>query len=136
MVIATAISVAGWLACVIFPQYIIALFGNDNKQFAEFAQMCLRIYMFGIFTSGFQMITTSYFQATGQALKASILSMLRQLILLIPLMVILPLFMGLDGIIYSGPIADVASAIIIVIFAASEIKKLDKQAALEREQAA
>ena len=82
------------------------------------------------------MITTSYFQATGQALKASILSMLRQLILLIPLMIILPLFMGLDGIIYSGPIADVASAVIIVLFAATEIKKLDKQAALEREQAA
>ena len=134
--IATAISVAGWLACVIFPQYIIALFGNDNEQFAEFAQMCLRIYMFGIFTSGFQMITTSYFQATGQALKASILSMLRQLILLIPLIVILPLFMGLDGIIYSGPIADVASAAIIVLFSATEIRKLDKQAALELEQAA
>ena len=93
--VSTIVSVAGWVACVAFPQYIIAIFGNENAQFTSFAVMCLRIYMFGIFTSGFQMVTTSYFQATGQALKASVLSMLRQLIFLIPLILVLPLFMGL-----------------------------------------
>ena len=101
-------------------------------QFAVFAQRCLRIYMAGIFTSGFQMITTSYFQATGQAVKASILSMLRQLIMLIPLIIILPLFFGLDGILYAGPIADISSTVIIVLFAVSEIKKLNEKAAEER----
>lgn len=126
--VATVVSVIGWIACVAFPQYIIALFGNDNELFADFAQLCLRIYMAGIFTSGFQMITTSYFQATGQAFKASILSMLRQLIVLIPLILILPLFMGLDGIIYSGPIADTISALIILAFAVTEIKKLNLKA--------
>lgn len=110
-VVSTIVSVAGWVACVAFPQYIIAIFGNENAQFTSFAVMCLRIYMFGIFTSGFQMVTTSYFQATGQALKASVLSMLRQLIVLIPLILVLPLFMGLNGIIYSGPIADFVSAL-------------------------
>lgn len=131
-VISTVFSVAGWIACVAFPQYIIAIFGNDNAQFAEFAVMCLRIYMFGIFTSGFQMVTTSYFQATGQAFKASVLSMLRQLIVLIPLILILPLFVGLNGIIYSGPIADFVSAAIILVFAVSEIKKLNLKVAEER----
>lgn len=131
-VISTVLSVAGWIACVAFPQYIIAIFGNDNAQFAEFAVMCLRIYMFGIFTSGFQMVTTSYFQATGQAFKASVLSMLRQLIVLIPLILILPLFAGLNGIIYSGPIADFVSAAIILVFAVSEIKKLNLKVAEER----
>ena len=131
-VISTVLSVAGWIACVAFPQYIIAIFGNDNAQFAEFAVMCLRIYMFGIFTSGFQMVTTSYFQATGQAFKASVLSMLRQLIVLIPLILILPLFVGLNGIIYSGPIADFVSAAIILVFAVSEIKKLNLKVAEER----
>ena len=131
-VVATLVSVAGWICCVAFPQYIIALFGNDNAQFTQFAVMCLRIYMFGIFLSGFQMITTSYFQATGQAFKASILSMLRQLIILIPLIIILPLFMGLDGIIYSGPIADIGSSIIIFFFAAAEMKKLNAKVKAEK----
>ena len=115
-----------------FPQYIIAIFGNENAQFTSFAVMCLRIYMFGIFTSGFQMVTTSYFQATGQALKASVLSMLRQLIVLIPLILVLPLFMGLNGIIYSGPIADFVSAAIILVFAVIEIKKLNIKVAEEK----
>ena len=131
-VVSTIVSVAGWVACVAFPQYIIAIFGNENAQFTSFAVMCLRIYMFGIFTSGFQMVTTSYFQATGQALKASVLSMLRQLIVLIPLILVLPLFMGLNGIIYSGPIADFVSAAIILVFAVIEIKKLNIKVAEEK----
>ena len=130
--VSTIVSVAGWVACVAFPQYIIAIFGNENAQFTSFAVMCLRIYMFGIFTSGFQMVTTSYFQATGQALKASVLSMLRQLIVLIPLILVLPLFMGLNGIIYSGPIADFVSAAIILVFAVIEIKKLNIKDAEEK----
>lgn len=132
-VVSTIVSVAGWVACVAFPQYIIAIFGNENAQFTSFAVMCLRIYMFGIFTSGFQMVTTSYFQATGQALKASVLSMLRQLIVLIPLILVLPLFMGLNGIIYSGPIADFVSAAIILVFAVIEIKKLNIKVVEEKE---
>ncbi|MGI6265558.1 MAG: MATE family efflux transporter [Candidatus Metalachnospira sp.] len=131
-VVSTIVSVVGWVACVAFPQYIIAIFGNENAQFTSFAVMCLRIYMFGIFTSGFQMVTTSYFQATGQALKASVLSMLRQLIVLIPLILVLPLFMGLNGIIYSGPIADFVSAAIILVFAVIEIKKLNIKVAEEK----
>ena len=131
-VVSTIVSVAGWVVCVAFPQYIIAIFGNENAQFTSFAVMCLRIYMFGIFTSGFQMVTTSYFQATGQALKASVLSMLRQLIVLIPLILVLPLFMGLNGIIYSGSIADFVSAAIILVFAVIEIKKLNIKVAEEK----
>ena len=83
--------------------------------------------MFGIFTSGFQMITTTYFQATGQAMKASILSMLRQMILLIPFVIILPLFMGLDGILYAGPSADFFAAFIILCFTIKEMKRLNAE---------
>ena len=83
--------------------------------------------MFGIFTSGFQMITTTYFQATGQAMKASILSMLRQMILLIPFVIILPLFMGLDGILYAGPSADFLAAFIILCFTIKEMKRLNAE---------
>jgi Na+-driven multidrug efflux pump len=86
----------------------------------------MRIYMGGIFCAGFQITATSYFQATGQPLKASILSMLRQLILLIPLIIILPMFMGLEGILYAGPVADISSGIIVFIFICAEMKRLNQ----------
>lgn len=85
--------------------------------------------MLGIFTAGFQVVSTSYFQSTGQPMKASVLSMLRQLILLIPFILIMPLFLGLDGILIAGPMADIFSALIVAVFAVHELKKLSKSCA-------
>lgn len=124
---ATIVSVIGWIACQLFPGPILSLFGTQDITFTNFAIRCLRIYMLGIFTAGFQVVSTSYFQSTGQPLKASILSMLRQLLLLIPLILLLPLALGLDGILYAGPIADLSSAVIVLLFAFFELKKLNKQ---------
>ena len=104
---------------------ILRLFGSGSAQFTQFAVKCMRIYLGGVFCSGFQIVSTNYFQATGQPLKASILSMMRQLILLIPLLLILPLFFGLDGILYAGPVADVGSAVIVACFIVPEMKKLN-----------
>lgn len=123
---ATIIAICGWLACQFLPEYILVLFGNDSEAFHNFAVLCMRIYMGGIFCAGFQITATSYFQATGQPLKASILSMLRQLILLIPLIIILPMFMGLEGILYAGPVADISSGIIVFIFICAEMKRLNQ----------
>lgn len=69
------------------------------------------------------------FQSTGQPMKASVLSMLRQLILLIPFILIMPLFLGLDGILIAGPMADIISALIVAVFAVHELKKLSKSCA-------
>lgn len=97
---ATVVSVIGWLSCQIFPGPILSMFGTQDVEFTKFAIRCLEVYMLGIFTAGFQVVSTSYFQSTGQPFKASVLSMLRQLLLLIPLILILPLSMGLEGVFY------------------------------------
>lgn len=123
---ATICSVIGCLLCQLFPHIILKVFGTETAKFTEFAVKCMRIYMLGLFAAGFQVVTTSYFQATGQPLKASILSMLRQLILLIPLVLILPRFFGLNGILYAGPISDITSAVIVFFFAIHEVKKMNK----------
>ena len=123
---ATSVAVIGWLVCQLFPGAILSLFGTEDPQFNLFAERCLRIYMLGIFAAGFQVVSTSYFQSTGQPLKASILSMLRQLLLLIPLILILPLHFGLSGILYAGPTADIISAIVVSQFIIHELRKLNK----------
>lgn len=125
--IATITAIVGWVICQTIPQLILMLFGNADATFTEFAIRCMRVYMFGIFCAGFQITATSYFQATGQPLKASLLSMMRQLILLIPLIVVLPYFFGLDGILYAGPIADISSGVVVFFFVHHEMQKLDKQ---------
>ena len=84
------------------------------------------------FCAGFQIVATNYFQATGQPLKATVLSMLRQLLLLVPLILILPLFFGLDGILYAGPAADVGSALVVACFIVPEVKKLNRHVAEEK----
>ena len=116
---ATGLIAFCWLLCQLFPE--------ENAAFTDFAVKCLRIYLFSIFCAGFQIVSTNYFQATGQPLKASVLSMLRQLLLLIPLILILPLFFGLDGILYSAPIADAASAAIVAFFIVPEMRRLRQQ---------
>lgn len=127
--IATGSILVGWAVCQLAPHLVLSLFGKENQTFTDFAVRCLRIYLGGIFCAGFQIVSTNYFQATGQPLKASLLSMLRQLILLIPLLVILPLFFGLNGLLYAGPCADMGSAVIVALFILPEMRKLNRRIA-------
>lgn len=127
--IATGSILIGWAVCQLAPHLVLSLFGKENQTFTDFAVRCLRIYLGGIFCAGFQIVSTNYFQATGQPLKASLLSMLRQLILLIPMLLILPLFFGLNGLLYAGPCADIGSAVIVALFILPEMRKLNRKIA-------
>lgn len=133
--IATGSILIGWAVCQLAPHLVLSLFGKENQTFTDFAVRCLRIYLSGIFCAGFQIVSTNYFQATGQPLKASLLSMLRQLILLIPLLLILPLFFGLNGLLYAGPCADIGSAVIVALFILPEMRKLNRKIAESQEPA-
>lgn len=125
-VIATVVSIVGCAACMLFPEIILKLFGSADANFTDFAVKCMRIYLGAVFCAGFQVVSTNYFQATGQPVKASILSLMRQVILLVPLIVILPVFMGLDGVLYAGPIADLGSGVVVAVFVVFEMRRLNR----------
>ena len=118
------VTILGWVLCQTIPHIILRLFEKGNQTFMDFAVRCMRIYMGGVFVAGLQIVTTNYFQATGQPLKANIMSLLRQIIFLIPLLLILPKFFGLDGVLYSGMVADIAAGIVVSVFAVIEVKKI------------
>ena len=124
---ATISLLVGWAICELFPEPIIRIFGAGNQTFVDFAVLSLRVYPAAIFLAGFQMVSANYFQATGQPMKASLLSMLRQLILLVPMLLILPRFFGVNGVLYAGPITDIGSTIVVLFLMIPEMKKLDKQ---------
>lgn len=123
---ATLLIMLLWLICHLFPENIIDLFGKGSPEFTHFAVKCMNIYLFGTFCAGFQIVSCMYFQATGQPLKSAILSTLRQLSLLVPLIIILPIKFGLNGILFSAPVADISSAIIVCLFIIPEMKKLSQ----------
>lgn len=73
-----------------------------------------------------QPITSTFFTSIGKAIKGVFLSLTRQILFLLPAIVILPLIMGIDGILYAGPIADLLAAVITVIMAAVEFRNMKK----------
>lgn len=102
-------SVLAWISIMLFPEVFIRIF-NQNPELLEITVRAIRIYMAGIMMFGIQGGCQQCFMAMGQAKTSLFLALLRKGILLIPLALILPIFMGVDGIFISVPIADVLAA--------------------------
>lgn len=126
-----AASTLGWIMCEFFPGPALSIFGTDNAAFSEFAVRSMRIFLGGVIFAGLQIVSTNYFQATGQPLKATLMSMMRQIILLIPLVLLLPVWFGLDGILYAGLTADLVVGLVAFLFTAFELRRLSRWIAQE-----
>lgn len=124
---ATAIVVGGFIAVEIFPYQIVSLFDKDNAPLIEFTTYALRVFLLFLPVVGFSIVSSSYFQAVGKARHAAFLSLSRQLIFLIPLVLILPMFFNLKGVILAGPVSDICTSIITGIMIYRELKYLDEK---------
>lgn len=99
----------GTLAFCLFefwPQAVINLFGSEEGLYNELARKCFRIFLMLCACNAFHAISCVFFQAVGASASAAVLSMLRQIIVVVPAMLLLPLAMGVDGVLWAGPIAD------------------------------
>ena len=124
---ATVLAITSWVLVQFFPRPIVKLFNTEDQELIELAVNGMRIFMVGLPVVGFQIVAANFFQSIGKARIATFLSLLRQLILLGPLLVVLPSIFGLDGVWFSTPISDVASAIITAFFLHWHMKKLGKE---------
>lgn len=106
------ISVAAFFMFQIFPKQIISLFGEGSDKYYAFAVSYFRIYMFFTFINFIQPISSNFFTAIGKPVKGIFLSLTRQLLFLMPLLLTFPLFMGIEGIMYAGPAADLIAAFV------------------------
>lgn len=125
--ITTVIAFISFLIFQIFPREVINIFGKGDDLYYRFAERYFRIFMALIIVNGIQPVTGSFFTSIGKAFKGVFISMTRQIIFLLPLIIILPPFIGIDGIMYAGPIADGAALIIAVILVALEMKNMGKE---------
>ncbi len=124
VVFATVISVFGFLVGELFPRTIIKLFNNDSQELLDIGTRGLRIFLLALPLVGFQIITGNYFQSTGKAGLSALISLLRQVIVLLPILMVLPKYLGLDGVWLAGPISDTVSALITSVFLIRELKRL------------
>jgi putative MATE family efflux protein len=127
---AGTISVLAFIVFQLFPRQIISLFGDGTEEYFQFGVSYFRIFLFFICIDFIQPVTSTFFTSIGKSIKGVFLSLTRQIIFLIPLILLLPLKFGIDGILYSGPIADALSATIgvtMVIFEFKNIRKLEKE---------
>lgn len=123
---ATAICVFGFAMSEIFSPHIIGLFNKDQK-LVEIGTRGIRIFLLMLPVVGIQVVITNYFQSVGKASRAILLSLTRQVLFLIPLVLILPSFFGLDGIWMAGPISDFSSALLAIIFLIREFRYLQRK---------
>jgi len=115
----------GFIVCEIFPEYIVSLFNNKDVEFIRLATRATRIIFLVYPLIGFQMISSTYFQAVGKPKSATIVSISRQVFALIPAVIIMPLIWGLNGLLFAAPVADLLSTAITGVFIYYEMRQLD-----------
>ncbi len=122
---ATIICTIGGILIQLFPQLAIRIFNNDSE-LTKLAVKGLRIYLFMMPIVGINIVATSYYQSVGKAKMSMFVSLLRQVILLIPFTLILPKFMELDGVWAAGACADFLSVVITLVLIVKEFKSLNE----------
>lgn len=114
----------------LFPRHLIRIFGaaNESAYYTEFAIRSFRIYLCMMMLSMVNKGTFIYLQALGKAVASTLISLTREVIFGVSLPIILPVFFGLDGILYSFPVADILTFFIAVVFILRTYKDLNTPA--------
>ena len=124
--ISIVILTAGWILVQLSPETVIGMFNKDPK-LMDISVNGIRIYLFMIPIIGISITGSNYIQSVGKAKIATVLSLLRQVILLIPMILILPNFFGLNGVWYASPISDFLSTAITAYILYRELKSYKKE---------
>lgn len=126
MTVGGIVSVIFFLAFQIFPRQILSMFGEGTESYYQFGISYFRSFLFFTCVNFMQPITSTFFTSIGKPIKGIFLSLTRQILFLLPLLLILPLLLGIDGILYSGPIADGMAAVVTVIMTVVEFRNMRK----------
>ena len=121
----------GWSVVQMFPEQIVSMF-NSDKELVALTVDGIRKYLMFMPLIATSMMGANYFQSIGKAKMSMILSLLRQVLLLIPLMSILPRYIGLNGVWYTQAIADVISFVITIVVLTRELKSYKSKEKVEQ----
>lgn len=126
--------VVGVVATVLFegcPQMIVRLFGSESALYNEYANLCFRIFLGGILLCCIQKASSIFLQAIGKPVQSTVLSLSRDVVFLVPGVVILARCFGVTGMLWAAPIADILAFMMTGIFITAEYRAIRKKAAAE-----
>jgi putative MATE family efflux protein len=126
MIACTAIATVFFLCFQLFPHQIVSIFGTGSDLYFQFAERYLKIFMFMTFANGIQPMSSGFFTSIGKAKLGIVMSLTRQVLFLLPLIIIFSLILGIDGVMYAGPIADAAAFVLAILFARRELGAMKK----------
>lgn len=111
--------IVGIVATLLFllcPEFIVNIFGtNQGEAYVEFAVMTFRYFLMLVAVTCFIKMISIFFQAVGQPVKATVVSLARDIVFFVPLVLILPNYYGIRGVLYAAPVADVLGIIVTII---------------------
>ena len=125
------ISIFSFIMFQVFPRQILSLFGHGSKEYFEFGCKFFRIFLFFVWANALQPITSTFFTSIGKPIKGIFLSLTRQIIFLLPAVLILPRILGIEGILYAGMLAAGLSFVVAIVMAVFEFRDMNR---LEREK--
>ena len=131
--VGAGVAVLAFILFQLFPREIISMFGDGTDEYFEFGVKFFRIFLFFTWLNCLQPIASMFFTSIGKSIKGAFLSLTRQILFLLPPMVVLPLFMGIDGILWAGPFADLLSAAAAIILIAVEFRIMKRQELAKKE---
>ena len=120
------ISAVGFVAFQLFPKEIVSLFGTGDHLYFEFAVKFMRTYLLMVVVNGVQLLSSNYFASIGKPIRGLLLALTRQVFFLVPLLVVLPLFWGLDGLLFATPIADFIAFVTSALTMRAELRRLPR----------
>lgn len=123
---ATMVAVAAFLILQLFPSQLLNIFGSDDPLFHDFGVRYIRIYLAMLFLNAIQPVTSTFCTAMGKARLGFWMAVIRQGVLLIPLLLILPLFLGVDGILIAGAVSDGIAGLVALSIGLREVRRLKK----------
>lgn len=121
---ASVFSLAAFLSFQIFPRQITALFGDGSEAYFAFSVRFFRTFLFMTIANSLNPVSSNFFTAIGKAKLGVWVSLTRQVLFLIPLVLLFPLIWGVEGVMYAGPIADGASALVAALLAVRELRRM------------
>ncbi|MCI1945519.1 MATE family efflux transporter [Clostridium luticellarii] len=127
VIVATIIAVVSTAVVHLWPTQIANMFNNNNIELTRLTAHAMSIFFMMFFVAGFQIVCSQYFQAVNKPIQSTILGLSRQLLLLVPLLLILPRFWGIEGVWRTPPIADILSAFITGILIFMEMKRMNRE---------
>lgn len=125
--IGAVLAVIAFLMFQFFPRQIISIFGDGSELYYQFAIQYFHVFLFFTFVNFMQPITSNFFTAIGKPKVGSFLALTRQILFLLPLILLFPLFLGIDGIMYAGPVADCLAAVVCFIMVYRELRNFNQK---------